>query len=52
MHGMCTDLALRTALGRAALIAEKSANWQESRKIRTALGYDAGPHILWHLTVL
>ena len=52
MYRMCTKLALRTALRRAALIAAKNVNRLESRNIRTAPGYDAGPHVLWHPTVL
>ena len=49
---MCANLALYAALKRAALIADKNVNWLESRKFRTATGYDAGPHILRHPTVL
>ena len=52
VHKMCTNLALCTALKRAALIAGKNVNWLESEKLRAAPGYDAELHVLWHLTVL
>ena len=34
------------------LFADKNVNRLESRKLRTAPGYDAGPHVLRHPTVL
>ena len=49
---MCADLALCTTLKRAALVADKNVNQLELRKLRTVPGYDAGPHVLQHLTVL
>ena len=49
---MCADLALCTSLKRAALIANKNVNQLELRKLSTVPGYDAGPHVLQHPTVL
>ena len=34
------------------LFADKNVNRLESRKLGTAPGYDAGPHVLWQPTVL
>ena len=34
------------------LLADKNGNRLESRKLRTAPGYDTGPHVLRHPTVL
>ena len=49
---MCANLALCRALKRAVLIADKNVNLLESRNLRTVPGYNAGPHVLRHPTVL
>ena len=49
---MCAKFALCTSLKQTALISDKNVNRPESRKLRTAPGYDTGPHVLRHPTVL
>ena len=49
---MCANLMFRITVKQGTMIADKNGNRLESRKLRTAPGYDAGPHVLWPPTVL